>query len=62
MRREVIQERKINRSKGPSVGRDCPNMRHEKIMALGRDETAERESRDRGTGFNRKGIRISPAN
>ena len=42
----MIPERGTNRSKGPSVGHGCPNMRQEKIMALGRAETAERGSRD----------------
>ena len=37
-----------NRSKRHNVGRGCPNTRHEKIMALGRAETTERASRDRG--------------
>ena len=27
----------------------CPNTKHEKIMALGRADTAERRSRDRGS-------------
>ncbi len=31
------------------MGHGCPNTRHEKIMALGRAETAERGSRDRGS-------------
>ena len=31
------------------MGHGCPNTRHEKIMALGRVETAERGRRDRGS-------------
>jgi len=49
MRREVIPERRNYRSKGPSVGHGCPNTMHERTMALVRDETAERGSRDRGS-------------
>ena len=44
----MIPEWRTNRSKGPSVGHGCPNIRHEKIIALGKAETAERGSRDRG--------------
>jgi len=49
MKREVIPDRRTYRSKGPSVGHGCPNTMHERIMALGREDTAERGSRDRGS-------------
>ena len=42
-RKEAIPEWRTNRSKGPGVGHGCPNTRHEKIMALGRAERAERQ-------------------
>jgi len=48
-RREVISEKRTNRSKGSSVGHHSPNTRHRKIIALGRPERAERGSRDRGS-------------
>jgi len=36
------------------VGHGYPNMRHEKIMALGRAEGTERGSRDGGSGVTAK--------
>ena len=39
------------------MGHGCPNTRHEKIMALGRAETAERGSRDRGSDVIAKAFR-----
>jgi len=45
----VIPEWRTSRSNGPSEGHVSPNTRHENIMALGRAETSEIGSRDRGS-------------
>jgi len=39
------------------VGHGCPNTTHEKIMALGRAEMAERGRRDRGSDVIAKVVR-----
>src|SRR6218665_3697377 len=42
-RREAIPERRFNRYKGPSLSQSFPDMRKEKIVAMGRLESGCRE-------------------